>query len=209
MNSNNLIREIEFDDFGNGGVHNDFIHEDFIDTKICDELLDYYENCSYLKKKEGFVTSSGASGSATTSNRKVSMDLCSHVMLADTESSLSNYFNALNNVVQNYFNKYQFALVDCSISPMFNIQKYPPEGGYKVWHFERTPQRSGRERHLVWMTYLTDHIDGGTEFYYQSRYFEAKKGSTLIWPADWTHTHRSRVHKTEEKAIITGWIDLD
>ena len=37
---------------------------------------------------------------------------------------------------------------------------------------------------------------------------EGKKGLTLIWPADWTHTHRGVISQTKEKTIITGWIGL-
>jgi hypothetical protein len=32
-----------------------------------------------------------------------------------------------------------------------------------------------------------------------------KKGLTLIWPADWTFTHRGVPSPTQEKIITTGW----
>ena len=44
------------------------------------------------------------------------------------------------------------------------------------------------------------------EFYYQKIKCPAKNGLTLIWPADWTHTHRGVISKKEEKYIATGWI---
>ena len=34
---------------------------------------------------------------------------------------------------------------------------------------------------------------------------EAKKGLTLIFPTDWTHSHKSVISKTHEKYIVTGW----
>ena len=40
------------------------------------------------------------------------------------------------------------------------------------------------------------------------KYVAAEKGKTVIWPAEWTHTHRGRVDHKLEKTIITGWIDL-
>ena len=63
-------------------------------------------------------------------------------------------------------------------------------------------------RHLVFMTYLNDVPDGGTEWYYQQRYVPAQRGYTVIWPADWTFHHRGRVSNTEEKMIITGWFNF-
>jgi len=89
------------------------------------------------------------------------------------------------------------------------IQYYPPGGGYKVWHCERgVAGYPISTRHLAWMTYLNDVEEGGeTEFYYQNVKVKPKKGLTLIWPADWTHTHRGIVAPNEEKYIITGWFN--
>ena len=36
----------------------------------------------------------------------------------------------------------------------------------------------------------------------------AKKGLTLIWPSDWTHTHKGEISKTKEKFIVTGWLSF-
>ena len=58
---------------------------------------------------------------------------------------------------------------------------------------------------LVWMTYLNDVDDGGTEFENQKFSSPAKKGLTLFWPADWTYTHRGIISYTKEKYIVTGW----
>jgi hypothetical protein len=59
------------------------------------------------------------------------------------------------------------------------------------------------------MTYLNDvHDAGGTEFFHQKLTVLPRKGLTLIWPADWTHTHRGIVSPTEEKYVITGWFDF-
>ena len=59
------------------------------------------------------------------------------------------------------------------------------------------------------MTYLNDVEDGGTEFYYQGLKTKAEKGLTLIWPSDFTHTHRGIISNTKEKYIATGWFSYD
>ena len=65
-------------------------------------------------------------------------------------------------------------------------------------------------RHLVWMTYLNDIEEGGeTEFYYQKLKVKPRKGLTLIWPVDWTHTHRGIGATEEEKIILTGWFSFE
>ena len=42
-------------------------------------------------------------------------------------------------------------------------------------------------------------------FKYQKLTTPAEKGLTLIWPTDFTHTHRGQISDTHEKYIITGW----
>ena len=59
---------------------------------------------------------------------------------------------------------------------------------------------------LVFMTYLNDVEDGGTFFKYQNIKTKAKKGTTLIWPTDFTHTHKGEISTKSHKYILTGWL---
>ena len=86
----------------------------------------------------------------------------------------------------------------------YNIQKYKPGDGFYEWHCERNTGWFGK-RCLVFMTYLNDVTEGGTEFKYQKLKTDAKCGLTLIWPTDFTHMHRGVISKNETKYIITGW----
>ena len=38
---------------------------------------------------------------------------------------------------------------------------------------------------------------------------KAKKGLTLLWPAEWTHIHKGNVLKSGLKYIITGWMHIN
>ena len=60
------------------------------------------------------------------------------------------------------------------------------------------------------MTYLNNVNDGGeTQWKYQKIETKPVQGDTVIWPADWTHTHKGCVSKTETKYIITGWYSFN
>lgn len=93
----------------------------------------------------------------------------------------------------------------------YNIQMYKPGGGFKGWHCEQGGWASypnevqGTNRILVWMVYLNDVPDGGTMFMDQDVTIEAKTGRAVMWPAYWTHTHKSQVSHTQKKYIATGW----
>ena len=62
---------------------------------------------------------------------------------------------------------------------------------------------------MVFMTYLNDVDNGGTEFYHQNLKVNAEKGLTLLWPSDWIHTHRGIITKKQNKFILTGWLNYE
>ena len=62
-----------------------------------------------------------------------------------------------------------------------NIQRTLPKQGYHSWHSE-DPSPMTTRRVLVNMMYLNDVDDGGeTEFLYQSKRVQPKKGRIVIW----------------------------
>ena len=61
------------------------------------------------------------------------------------------------------------------------------DDGFKQWHCEQG--KSCESRVLVWNFYLND-ASSGTEFL-NFPTSKAKEGRLVIWPAAWTHTHRS------------------
>jgi hypothetical protein len=88
------------------------------------------------------------------------------------------------------------------------IQKTDPAGGYHVWHCEHGRRENG-SRLLLVIGYLNDVEEGGeTEFLYQSRRIPAEKGTIMICPAGYTHTHRGNPPLTGSKYIINGWVQF-
>jgi hypothetical protein len=51
-------------------------------------------------------------------------------------------------------------------------------------------------------------LSGGTEFLHQELIVQPVKGKSLIWPVDWTHTHRGIPSPTQDKYILTGWFEF-
>jgi hypothetical protein len=102
----------------------------------------------------------------------------------------------------------EFPGVQRSISYEIKLQKTPIKGGYSVWHGEQGPGSSAT-RVLSWMVYLNDVEEGGeTEFLYQGFRQKSVKGTLVIWPAAFTHTHRGNPPYSNEKYIITGWANF-
>lgn len=171
------------------------------DAALCDALIGYHRNSG--DRHAGLMTGSDGGGEVDTA-RKDSIDVTL------PPGALANqYLRTLTEVAKRYIAEYPYSnkLVPWGVVEPIAIQYYRPGGGYKVWHFERDNRNEEiARRHLAFMTYLNDVTDGGgTEFLYQQQTTRAEKGLTLIWPAEWTHTHKGEVSGTQEKYIITGW----
>ena len=183
-----------------------FIHEEYLDDlSICDKLIEYHKN-----GHQQIGTLSYGKNSIFNPNIKDSIDVA--FQYTKNEKLYSEYIQFLGKVVKNYIDKFPYCNIGDAweIVENINIQYYKPGGGFKVWHSERLSKLPpASERHLAFMTYLNDVTDqGGTEFYHQKYITQARKGLTLIWPVDWTHTHRGVVSPTQEKYIITGWFSF-
>ena len=186
---------------------NNFIHQFNIDPKICNKLIEYHKhNIEY--KFEG-----------VNSNKVVDKDIKDSIDVSVFPSSnhpdVESYFLELKKGLDSFFKANSFPepnniRLSLFTQEGFNIQYYPAGGGFKDWHFERADTKGHMiTRTLVFMTYLNDVSDKGeTEWYYQKLKIKPKKGLSVIWPADFTYTHRGIPSPTQEKYIATGWFHM-
>ena len=95
------------------------------------------------------------------------------------------YRHHLQKCIEEYQKKYTSIgmYARFNIAQPYLIQHYEKGGGFKTWHFENAG-------------------------YPQKLTTPCKKGLTLIWPAEFTHTHRGVISKTHKKTIITGWFEV-
>lgn len=168
--------------------------------EICDKLISFFEQNKSRQTK-------GTVGLGVDKSIKDSIDM----PIDPSEQIFAEYMSELYKCTDLYVSEYPF----CNYyyawgSGIMNIQKYEPGGGFHAWHCERsTPFQPVVSRHLVFMTYLNDVSDAGeTEFFHQNIKFAPVKGRTLIWPADWTFTHRGIASPTQQKYIATGWFNF-
>ena len=175
-----------------------FIGYTFLDDiNLCDELIKYYKNHNQ-KIKDNLFNIKTLTGVG--------------IVLPTNDEVIKKYLSELKNAVDDYINKYSFCNYYASwdIVENFNLQYYKPNEGFYSWHTERfSAEYPFNNRHLVFMTYLNDVTDAGeTEWYHQKLKIKPKKGLTVIWPVDWTFTHRGIPSPTQEKYIITGWYNF-
>jgi len=174
-----------------------FIGGWYNDTTLIDQLIKFHKDSP--DKLPGKVTA------GVDKSIKQSTD----VMLSG--DIIKEYSNYLQKSIDEYIKEYPFCnhYSPFKVIQAANVQHYKPNEGFVAWHTERAKTKEPHcSRHLVFMTYLNTVTDGGeTEFFHQKIKIKPEKGLTLIWPADWTFTHRGITSPTQEKYIITGWLN--
>ena len=187
-----------------------FIHGNYMKASICDNLVEYFDN-NPDRHTTGEVYGTCEEHKhdlIKDPNTKESTDITFYPHNHDDIEILWDYMKELNLSIAEYEKRFERAnhMEQYGITERINLQKYEPTEGFKAWHCERAGI-AHMSRCLVFMTYLNDVPDGGTEFLYQDVITPAKKGLTLIWPSDWTHTHKGEISEYHKKYIITGWFN--
>ena len=117
------------------------------------------------------------------------------------------FFNALwEQIIPMYQEKFSVLGVVQLAGEDVKMKKISPGGGFHSWHFESSGEYSKRK--LVIQLYMNDIDEAGeTEFLYQNKRISPKRNRLLVWPADWTHTHRGNPPiGDKDKYILTTWL---
>jgi hypothetical protein len=185
------------------------IFEDAYSKEYCDSVIQFFEHMN----QAGLTLNRQQQAPDVYKLTKDDLQLYA----SSDECSLkhcSEYINAFNDVFwgkaySNYANKFAI-LKDYSphTNYAFKIQKTEIGQGYHVWHTENG-NRDLCSRILAWTLYLNDVEEGGeTEFLYYPKRIKPKAGTLIIWPANFTHTHRGNPPISNTKYIITGWVEI-
>lgn len=183
-----------------------FIREYYLeDNTVCDSLIELFHDAD---KKE--LTYAGrVGGGSVIPEIKKSKDF----FLADAEDldktpvyyRFPEYKKQLDSYINDYLQVLKIENQDFYMKQLPQIQYYKPGDGFYTWHVDASGA-DGCDRAFVYITYLNDVPEGGTEFYYQEHTVKAEKGKTVIFPAGLTHKHRGQISEEHEKYIMTGWI---
>ena len=205
------------------------VYENSIDPELCTELVEWFEDASsqgftinnmrfdegnssrgVTRADESFVYPCHCTGDGSFGERPPDDSRprpVGNISLANEVCEA--YWNSLTPLYTQYMNKYSIGGFNLSCLT-FKIHKVIEGQGYHVWHHETKPRSQLQgDRVLTWMSYLQAPEEGGeTEFLHQAKRIKPEVGTTLIWPAYFTHLHRGGMVLKGEKIYITGWFEL-
>jgi|TARA_R110002124_G_scaffold264096_1_gene430622 hypothetical protein len=171
--------------------------------KICKDYIKYFKEIKDTLKHPRYTKTAHAVSDTSTNIYSNIFDhgvSSKYINAAASEIIWSKYidyskkYSVLNNLKKH-------AIID------IKIQRTDIGEGYHVWHCENEGI-STRSRLLAFMIYLNNVKEGGeTEFLYQHKRIKAEEGKLLIWPAQFTHTHRGNMPISNTKYVLTGWIE--
>ena len=190
-------------DLEKGNLTPNFIGSWIIEPNLCEQIISYFEKNKY-KQIQG-RTSTGLN--LETKNRQ-DITLTPKELSFPENKIYNKYFESLYECYKDYNLQWPFLSVIVNHLDIgnFNIGRYEPGQHFQEIHCERS-SLSTLHRLFAFMTYLNDVDDGGsTYFNHYDLDIKPRKGLTLIWPAEWTHSHKGNVLKTGVKYIITGWL---
>ena len=173
------------------------------DDKLMEQIINFFDQNPTLQ-------SPGRSGGQINTDHKKSIDIS--ILPSSLKDQKFDIFSKYSDILIALFNDYKCRWPMLDKIPLYfsnlNIQKYETGGHFQGYHAERL-NKGTMHRMFAWMTYLNDVEDGGCTYFpnFDLR-FKPKKGTTLIWPSDWTHIHCGEVVNSGEKYIINGWFEL-
>jgi hypothetical protein len=177
--------------------------EHFLSAGECDEIVDMFE--VGLKRGKGVTRKQLGDKSTFRSDIQMQFSVTDFF-----PSCLENFQTKFWDIAWNSYEENYNSLTDGGEGYVWygmKIQKISPREGYHAWHYENSGTRV-LSRVLAFILYLNDDFEAGeTEFLYKSLRTAPKKGTLVLFPAGYTHTHRGNPPINGKKYIMTGWVN--
>ena len=182
------------------------IIDDAFSEDYCNNLISLFEN----NKEMHFM-------GRTMSGENPDWKITKEISLVDI-IPFNDFTQTLNDNLVKYLEEYSSDVSHWSLNNLFTtsslyrfckLQKYEKkEGHYKALHQERDSQVGGRDRVFTFMIYLNNvDVGGQTNFPLQKKSVKPTCGTLVIWPASFPYLHNGEMPISNDKYIVTTWLE--
>jgi hypothetical protein len=182
--------------------------DDFMSTEYCNDVIKYYQNM----ENAGFTASRytfDKMENHIVSDTSFALHSTGTVNLSMTRDYSSHFLSIFWSEVYPLYSQKFSILKEAQEHKIYGIKLQKTEIGeaYHRWHNE-VANTDTAGRILTFIAYLNDVEEGGeTEFLYYPKRVKPKQGKIIVFPGGFTHTHRGNPNISNEKYILTGWIE--
>jgi hypothetical protein len=199
-----LIKKYKIDDNFIG------IFENFFSEEVLENYKRYFRECEkhglvFLREDEHLRKDTAITALTNKNDEKLVKKISELKVPYDNQEFIETFYR---DIFPLYLKKYtHFKDVQQHTIYSLKIQKTKPAEGYHTWHAENGDPSNCR-RIFAFTLYLNDVAEGGeTEFLYQKCRVKPMKNRFVLWPAAITHVHRGNPPLTNNKYILTGWVE--
>lgn len=184
-------------------------YDGFASDELCQNLITYYKNM----ESAGFVDSRSSlqhTAKHEVDDTNTALHASNVVKLRYTQDLSSTFLNLFWGTAYKFYSSKYSILSSTAEHKIYAIklQNIKVGEGYHTWHFENS-DRMLQERLLTFILYLNDVEEGGeTEFLYYPKRVKSQTGKLVLFPGSFTHTHRGNPPISNEKYILTGWVEF-
>ena len=175
--------------------------DDVFDTAWIDDLIKYYHTINDLGAFQGRYRPKHLRDDEQ-------LYLLDPMRIHEVHPHFSQYFFKIlkEQLIPAYMDKFSILQAREYATKQLKMKRIQEGGGYHEWHYES--MASDTTRKVVVQLYMNTIEEGGeTEFLYQKKRISARKNRVVMWPADWTHTHRGNTPLEGDKYILTTWLE--
>ena len=184
------------------------VYDDFFNKEECEQTINFMN----LYLEQGFGQTRKQFEGIDSHLKSDTSLFATHILEIDATNCYLPFtlFNTKfwNTAYKNYSDAFS-VLKDSGSHNIYDLkfQNTKIGGGYHIWHFEADNKKNA-SRLMAFILYLNDVEEGGeTEFLYYPKRVKAKQGRLLLFPSSYTHTHRGNPPISNEKHIVTGWLE--
>jgi hypothetical protein len=175
--------------------------------KWCSSVIDSFRDYSEMGLTQSRKVSENAISLRKDDTALFNHDVPARSLLGVKYKELSDVF--WGKIFPEYASEYSgISNLSGSYMSSIKLQETKVGQGYHIWHCEQTNIETA-SRIMAFILYLNNVEHGGeTEFLYQHKRVSPETGTFVLFPAYYTHTHRGNPPLSNDKYVLTGWIEL-
>lgn len=184
------------------------VWEGLLDPKLCDAAIDHHDRMASAGMAINRQAVDYAPNAAQDESNFYTTSMWNEQTRLTGHDICTMITDQINRCMTEYVQKFPALSYIRTAILEVKSQKTNVGEGYHAWHCENLEKVQGG-RIIAWTVFLNDVEEGGeTEFLHQGIRVKPTKGTMCFFPTGFTHTHRGNPPISNEKYILTGWVEV-